>query len=99
MADNLSPEATSQLRVKHETMREVAEECNLVDPRERLTHGELRDRLQTLCPAERRVLHSRLRNRLRRLNELMDGQRKTFDAPRATGVNLTDEVILEDPSA
>jgi hypothetical protein len=29
----------------------------------------------------------------------MDGQRKTFDAPRATGVNLTDEVILEDPSA
>lgn len=99
MADTLSPEATTQLRVKHETMREVAIECNLMDRRERLGHGELRERLHTLCPAERRVLHSRLRKRLRRLNELMEGQRQTFDAPRATGVNLTDEVTLENPSA
>jgi len=99
MANTISPEAATQLRVKFDTLREFAIERNLVDEHESISRSELRDRLQILTQSERRALHSRLRTRLRRLNELMAGERESFDAPRATGVNLTDEVTLKDCSA
>jgi type II secretory pathway predicted ATPase ExeA len=83
-----------KLRVKFDTEREFAVERKLIDDDPSISRAEIREAILSCSAAERRVLKSRLRKRLQRIDELMATPRKTFEEPLVTTEDLQDGVHL-----
>jgi hypothetical protein len=71
-------------------MREFCIERNALDDDESHSRKDIRAAIHEMGHQEVKVLKSRLRRRMRRLTDLMDGERKTFDEPHAT----TDSLVV-----
>jgi len=79
--EDLSPEDEVRLRVNLETQYEFAVEAGVIPRGSRPSRGQLREALLTLTPMERRALQTRIHNRLVRIEEIMSGDKQTFEEP------------------
>jgi hypothetical protein len=89
-----SEESTSRLRAMATVKREFLVRSNVIEADEKLTRRELNGKVQELSQTERKALEARMQNRLDRLEELMDGESKSFDQPRAEPEDLIEDVYL-----
>lgn len=89
-----TPEQQAEQRVRLQTEREFAIERNLIADDPSVSYAEVREVLTNCTHAERKVLKSRLRKRMKRLQELMATPRKSFDEPRVSSDDLTGSVTL-----
>lgn len=75
----------------YHTQVEFLTNHNVIEDSDRVTREEIEDAIRRLTPAEREVLHERLHENRKRLTDLMDGDRKQFDEPRAVEDDLIDD--------
>jgi hypothetical protein len=83
----LSPESVTQLRVQHRVRVAFLKEQNVFEDDAVLSRSDIREAMEELPRSERRTLIARTRRKLRRLNKLMDGTSKSFDAPKFDGTH------------
>jgi hypothetical protein len=88
----------TELRIRYRTEYEFAVERNCIDDGAYVSQADIRAAIQSMSASERRVLRSRLRRKFRKLDDLTQGTRKTFDEPYATPDNLVDGVQLANES-
>ena len=85
---SIDPRDVGRLRVSYRTKREFFVDHNLIAEGEYPSRGEMRRLHERLAHNERQALQARLNERLTRLGELMDGERKTFDEPEVEHSDL-----------
>jgi len=95
VANQIDPRDVGKLRVSYRTKREFLVEHNVIGPHEYPSRGEMRRLHGQLAHYERQTLQARLNERLTRLCELMDGERKQFDEPAVEHNDLTSGVRLK----
>jgi len=91
---SIDPRDVGRLRVCYRTKREFLAEHNVIGDNEYPARERLTQLIGQLVYGERQALEARLNDRLTRLNELMEGERKTFDEPAAEPTDLVAEVRL-----
>jgi hypothetical protein len=91
----ISPEDAQQLRTVHRVRVEVLTEYNVLDEDEApFSRDDVRVAWEDLTQEERTELHRRTRSRLRELNDLMDGDSESFEAPAVEHGDLVDGVRI-----
>lgn len=93
----LSPEDATRLRVTFRTHLECVEEFNALDPEDLdgpPTRADVREAMTELTLYEQKAVQTRTRHRLARLEELFEGEAKSFSEPRASHEDLIPEVVL-----
>lgn len=91
---SIDPRDVGRLRVSYRTKREFFVERNLIGPDEYPSRTELRELRERLVHGERQALQKRLKRRLTRLAELMEGDRKRFDEPAVEHSDLISGVRI-----
>lgn len=96
MATNsIDPRDVGRLRVSYRTKREFFVDHNLIAADEYPSRAEMRKLHDRLAHTERQALQARLNNRLTRLAELTEGERKTFEEPAVEHSDLVAGVRLQ----
>ena len=90
----LTPEQETKLRIKFGTEYEFAIQHSSHEMGDGLNRDQIRDILMSCSPYERRLLEVRVRRRLRRADELMDGNIKIYDGPKVRVSDLQSGVRL-----
>lgn len=91
----IDPRDVGKLRVSYRTKREFLIERNVIQSHEYPSREQVRECIGRLVHSERNVLQRRLATRLERLDELMNGERKTFDEPAVEHSDLIAGVRLQ----
>lgn len=90
----MTPEQLTRLRVRHRTEYEFAVEQNCIEAGAAISEAELHAELDTLSRTEERVLETRIKRRIRHVDDLMNRSRQTFEEPHATPSDLPAAVTL-----
>lgn len=86
-----TPADAQRLRVEYTTQKAFLTDHGVIPENSHPSRQDIRDGIRRLTPGERTILQKRLTENRRRLTDLMDGERKTFDEPHADADDLPDD--------
>jgi len=84
----------AKLQLKFDTRYEFCLERGYIDPDEAITQADLRDILTSIPRHERMLFESRMARKMEAFDDIVSGERKTFDEPHIEHDDLIDDVWI-----